>query len=198
MNTHLTAPCLFLDRDGTLIYDKHYLCDPSGVELLPHAVEGLGLLQAAGCALVVLSNQSGVGRGYFDASSVDAVNARMTELLHAQGINLTGILYCPHSPQQHCLCRKPAPGLVHEAVRRFGLEAHVRAGCFASVGDKLCDVRLAQNLGGSGVLVLSGKGQEELKKSAKSGACLPDHVAPDLPAAARWILTHVKSAGRHL
>lgn len=177
------------------MYDKHYLRDPQEVELLPGAVEGLTLLQAAGCALVVLSNQSGVGRGYFDTACVDAVNARLDALLRQQGVRLTGILYCPHAPETQCLCRKPAPGLAHEAARRWHLESLLRAGRCVSVGDKMSDVLLGQGLGGRGVLVLTGKGAAEAQKleqahardEARAAMPAPDYMGRDLCEAALWI-----------
>lgn len=211
-----TPPCVFLDRDGTIIYDKHYLSDPEEVELLPAAAEGLALLQGVGCALVVLSNQSGVGRGYFDTRSVDAVNARMAALLQAHGIQLTGVLYCPHSPQEQCYCRKPAPGLALEAARLWNLDRLLRAGHCVSVGDKMSDVRLGQKLGGQGVLVLTGKGKNAVQMPGQTSAprdalpehdlchvsghtsqrasnqdserVAPDHIASNLHDAALWIL----------
>lgn len=197
MRTPIAPPCVFLDRDGTIIRDKHYLSDPDGVELLAGAVEGLALLREAGCPLVVLSNQSGVGRGYFDAACVDRVNARLADLLHAQGVHLTGMLYCPHGPDEGCLCRKPAPGMVLEAARRWNLAELVRGGRCVSVGDKPCDVRLGQGLGGRGVLVLPpsthsvAEASEQFRPdNVAPDHVTPDHVAPDLPDVARWILEH--------
>ena len=211
-----TPLCIFLDRDGTLMADKHYLSDPAGVELLPQAAAGLRLLQQAGCPLVVLTNQSGLRRGYFDAQALQAVNQRLETLLRAEGVRLAGIWHCPHSPEDRCDCRKPAPGLALAAVEALGLGDSLRLGRVVSVGDKCSDVRLGQKLGGRGVLVLTGQGRElweqweafretgqelgqELGREPEQEpeqkaepytepSAEPDHVAAHMLDAARWIV----------
>jgi D-glycero-D-manno-heptose 1,7-bisphosphate phosphatase len=140
---------VFLDRDGTLIEDRHYLGDPDGVELLPNAVEGLRLMRQVGAALVVVTNQSGVARGYFDQSAVHAVNARVTELLAADGVELAGIYVCPHGPTDGCDCRKPAPGLLLRAADELGLEL---ASSYL-VGDSERDVEAAKRAGATPLLL---------------------------------------------
>lgn len=113
---------VFLDRDGAIIHDRHYLSEPAGVELLPGAVEGLRLLRELGAQLVVVTNQSGVGRGYFSALEVERVNARMRELLTQAGADVDAIYVCVHAPQDGCDCRKPAPGMLHRAARELQLD----------------------------------------------------------------------------
>jgi D-glycero-D-manno-heptose 1,7-bisphosphate phosphatase len=132
-----------LDRDGTLIEHIHYLCDPEEVRLLPGTLEGLWGLKRLNFRLVMVSNQSGVGRGYFDEQAVQAVNARLQELLRPHGVELELLLYCPHSPEAACGCRKPATGMAEEACRRLGasLEGAI------VVGDSDCDMELARALG---------------------------------------------------
>lgn len=136
----MNSKLVLLDRDGTLIEHVHYLCDPEQVRLLPGAVEALTVLKARGYRLVLISNQSGVGRGYFAAAAVEAVNQRMQELLGPAALDL--MLYCPHEPQAACDCRKPRTGMVMEACRRLGasLDGAVM------VGDSDCDMQLARNL----------------------------------------------------
>ncbi len=92
-------PAIFFDRDGTLIVDKNYLSDPNDIELYPEAISALTQLSDMGFALVIISNQSGVARGYFDESQVEAVNSRLLVLLEAHGIHLDGIYYCPNHPE---------------------------------------------------------------------------------------------------
>ncbi len=146
---------LILDRDGTIIKDKHYLSDPEGVEFEEGAIEGLKKLQELGFGLVVITNQSGVGRGYFSLEEAEAVNERMRRMLEAEGVTLAGIYTCPHAPEENCACRKPRPGLVHQAAREHRFDP----GRALVVGDKPADVALARSCGARGVLVLTGQGR---------------------------------------
>lgn len=138
-----------LDRDGTLIEDRHYLSDPEGVVLLPGAVEGLKKLQAAGIPLVVITNQSGIGRGYFQEEAMHAVHARLDQVLAEQGVRMQGYYWCPHRPEEGCDCRKPSPGLLLKAAIDLGLEpSHCHM-----VGDKASDRDLGVAVGGAGYLL---------------------------------------------
>lgn len=109
-----------LDRDGTIIVDKVYLKDPDGVEFAPGAIEGLRLLRDAGFELVLITNQSGIARGYFDEAALERVHDRLKAMLSAQGLRLEAIYFCPHGPDDGCSCRKPAPGMVQDAMRDLG------------------------------------------------------------------------------
>lgn len=145
---------VFLDRDGTVIAERNYLSDPAGVELLPGAVEGLKRMRALGLPLVLVSNQSGVGRGYFGMDAVHRVHGRLLELLEAQGAGLDAIYVCPHAPGEACACRKPLPGLIERAARELDLDP---AQGFV-VGDKPCDVDLGLVVNATTFLVTTGYG----------------------------------------
>src|SRR2546421_6766843 len=108
-------PAVFLDRDGTVIEDLDYPRDPAGVRLLPGAADALLAWRDAGYALVVVSNQSGLGRGIIAPEQARAVHDRFVEVLAAQGIELDGVRYCPHAPWENCTCRKPRPTMLVEA-----------------------------------------------------------------------------------
>ena len=149
-------PCIFFDRDGTLIEERNYLSDPDQVVLIPGAAEAVRLARGAGYLAVVLTNQSGVGRGYFTLEDVERVNARMGELLGREGARIDGIYVCPHAPEDGCDCRKPRTGLVERAVRELGIDV----GASWVVGDKATDLELARNAGMRGVLVGTGYGSE--------------------------------------
>ena len=127
-----SRPFVVLDRDGTLIAERHYLSEPDGVSLLPGVVEGLRAMRRDGLRLVVATNQAGVGRGRFPEARVGEVHQRLEELLAAQGVTLDGIFYCPHHPEAGCDCRKPATGLVRQAVAGLGQGAVP----VAVIGDK--------------------------------------------------------------
>ena len=164
-----------LDRDGTLIVERDYLSDPEGVALLPGAAEGLRRMRGLGLLLVVVTNQSGIGRGYFSETALRLVHERLESLLAAEGVRLDGIYHCPHAPDDGCDCRKPGTGLAQRAARELGLSL-ARS---AVVGDKGTDVALARALGVPAVLVTTGHGERELAAGARA-----DAVAADLVEAA--------------
>ena len=152
---------VFLDRDGTLIADKHYLSDPDGVELLSGVVEGLSFLSWAGAKLFLVSNQSGIGRGYFDEDAYARCHARLEKLLAEKKLHLTSAKHCPHSPETPCVCRKPSIGMWEELRTKYNLDA---SRC-AMVGDKEADILFGRNAGFAlSVLVLTGKGEKEAKR----------------------------------
>lgn len=171
-----------LDRDGTIIVEKNYLSDPAGVELLPGAAAGLRRLQAAGWGLVVVSNQSGIGRGYFTEADYEKVTARLVELLRAAGVALDGIYHCPHAPGAGCDCRKPRPGMLLRAAK----ELNFRPADCVVIGDKPADVELGHGAGAAlSVLVRTGYG------AAAPADCQADLVADDLDAAAALVLAQL-------
>lgn len=135
----------FLDRDGTLIADPGYLGDPAGVVLLPGAATAISQLRQAGFLTVVVSNQSGVARGYFDTGAVQAVNRRMAELLRAADARagIDAFYFCPHGPDDGCSCRKPRPGMFLQAARELGLDLPGSV-CF---GDSERDVKASAAAG---------------------------------------------------
>ena len=146
-----------LDRDGTLNVEKRYLSDPAELELMPGVAEGLKLLQRRGFGLVVISNQSGIGRGIVGKEVVEAINARLRELLQRQGVKLDGIYYCPHSPEQNCSCRKPSPTMIYQAAE----DLNFNPGESFVVGDKCSDVEMGKRANAVTILVLTGYGKEQ-------------------------------------
>ncbi len=184
------SAAVFLDRDGTINEDSGFLADPAGLRLLPGVGSGLRLLQEGGFRLVVVSNQSGVARGYLTEATLAAIHQRLERLLETEGVTLCGVYYCPHHPEgappyrQACDCRKPQGGLVERAAREHKIDlsrSYV-------VGDQPVDIELARQSGMTAILVLTGQGRFALE----SGHVQADHVAADMTAAARWIL------GRHV
>jgi len=175
MPAELTRAAL-LDRDGTINVEREYLSDPAGVELLPNAIAGLRRLRAQGFGLIVISNQAGVGRGYFTMADVNAVNARLAALLSEAGVTLDGIYVCPHKPDDGCACRKPAPGLIQQAAREHGFDPR---DC-VMIGDKAIDIETGRQVGARTVLVRTGYG----RAFEARGDVRADHVADDLLDAA--------------
>jgi D-glycero-D-manno-heptose 1,7-bisphosphate phosphatase len=138
-----------VDRDGTIIVDKVYLRDPGGIEFAPGAVAGLRLLRDAGFALVLITNQSGIARGYFDAAMLERIHDRLQSMLLAEGLRLEAIYFCPHGPDDGCDCRKPAPGMVIKAMRDLGFRPEE----VVVVGDSDADMGAAAAGGVKGVRV---------------------------------------------
>ena len=170
---------VLLDRDGTIVVEKHYLSDPDELELIDGAAAALRRLSELEVGLVVVTNQSGVGRGYFDVERVEAIHGRLQERLAAAGVELDAILYCPHHPEAGCGCRKPATGLAEQAAARLGFDP---ARSFV-VGDLPSDIGLGRALGATTLLVRTGHGAD----TERRGRARPDHVVDDLAAAARRI-----------
>jgi phosphoheptose isomerase len=168
-----------VDRDGTIIVEKKYLSSPDQVELLPNAAGSLKRLREMGLGIVIMSNQSGVGRGYFGMADVERVNLRVSELLAETGAGADAIYICPHTPEDRCACRKPELGLVTQAARDFGFDP---AKAFV-IGDKTCDIDLGRNCGATTFLVETGYGREHLA----NGWATPDLVVRDLAEAADCI-----------
>jgi D-glycero-D-manno-heptose 1,7-bisphosphate phosphatase len=176
------APTVFLDRDGTINRDVHHLSDPAQLELLPGAAEGLRKLQEAGCPLVVVSNQSPIGRGWFTEDRLREINARLAEMLAAEGVTITGWYWCPHTPDAGCDCRKPAPGMFFRACEELGV---ILDGSWI-VGDRLSDMQAGRQAGARSILVATGYGQGESELPGRR-ECV-DHFVPTLREAAEIIL----------
>jgi len=185
---------VFLDRDGTINREAGYVDHPDRFELLPKVGPAVSRLNQAGLSVVVVSNQSGVGRGLFSLELLNDVDMKMKELLAWDGANLDGIYYCPHHPEAKvseyrkiCDCRKPNPGLLQKASSDLNLDP-TRS---FMVGDKVRDLKAGWALGTRSILVLSGYGASELNKIMKNQRDKPDHVAQDLAEAADWILDQI-------
>jgi D-glycero-D-manno-heptose 1,7-bisphosphate phosphatase len=180
---------VFLDRDGTIIEEVGYLDRPERVEFFPWTIDAIRVLNRAGLATVLVSNQSGIARGFFTESVVDDVHRRMAEMLAAGGAHIDAYYYCPHHPDGRvaglarvCDCRKPARGLVDRAVAEFGVDP----GRSFVVGDRWLDVGLARTVGAKGVLVRTGYGDSEERKPPDN--LRADVVVDNLIAASSWIL----------
>jgi len=187
---------LLLDRDGTVIKECDYLADPARAELIAGAGEALAAVCRLGARLFLVSNQSGIGRGYFPEEACLAVNARVEELLAAFGAPVAASVFCPHAPQDGCDCRKPATGLWEDLVRAHALAPEATA----MVGDNASDVSFGRACGlARVVLVLTGHGRAVAAglglplpeagwvEIQDPGPGQPHAVAVDLPAAVAYL-----------
>lgn len=181
---------VFLDRDGTITEERGYLNHPDYLELIANAAEGIALLNRSGLRTIVITNQSGVARGFFPESLLPALHKKMRALLAKREARIDAIYYCPHHPcigeppyRNDCECRKPKTGMIDKAAREHSLDI-MRS---YLVGDKLSDIETGKNAGCKTILVMTGygKGEWEFNRSKLKGA--PDYLAADLLDAAQWI-----------
>ncbi len=180
----LAGVTVFLDRDGTLNRDSGYIGNPDDLELFPNTGASIARLNQAGARVVLITNQSGVKRGYFSFDDLRRIHERLRDLLAKDGARLDGVYACPHLPDDGCACRKPGTALVEQAVTDLGLDlsqAYV-------IGDQERDVELAHRIGAKGILVTTGATGADTPpwESARS-------VARDLAGAVDWIMDDVKN-----
>jgi D-glycero-D-manno-heptose 1,7-bisphosphate phosphatase len=178
---------VFLDRDDTIIRDPGYLSDPNGIDILPGAAEAIRVLNELGIPAIIITNQSGIARGFFTEETLEAIHKRLTDLLAEQGARIDAIYYCPHHPdgtreeyRTACTCRKPQPGLLLRAAEDFGLDL---MHCYL-VGDKPIDLETIHKVGGKGILVSSEKDMALKTKT--------DFMAATIKDAVHWILKDMK------
>jgi D-glycero-D-manno-heptose 1,7-bisphosphate phosphatase len=164
---------VILDRDGTMVIDRGYLDDPAGLEFLPGAADGLRSLYSQGYRLVVITNQSGVGRGLFSIERVHAMNARLERMVEEAGAKLERIYFCPHAPDAGCDCRKPALRLLTQAEAELGFEPDSAI----VIGDKESDVEFGRRAGAVTILIA----KPDLRLSSSTA---PDYVVENLKDAA--------------
>jgi D-glycero-D-manno-heptose 1,7-bisphosphate phosphatase len=185
---------VFLDRDGTLNEDTGYPADFRQVHIYPEAFEAVRRLKRAGFAAVVVTHQSGLGRGYFDAAELEELHARFYEEFARRGAALDAIYSCPHAPdgagRTDCSCAKPQPGLGMRAAAELGLDL----GASFMVGDKPDDVLFGLSIGAAPVLVCTGYGRAASAALAARGI-RPAHEAAGILEAASWILAQGGPAG---
>ncbi len=184
---------VFLDRDGVINRDsRDYIKRPEEFEFLPRARDAVRELTREGFAVIVVTNQSVVNRGWTPREVLEAIHDRMRSGCAEMGGEITDIFHCPHRPDENCPCRKPRPGLLFQAR-----EAHdVDLAASVMVGDSAKDIECAKNAGcGRAVLVKTGLEFDKQKKRLDGKEIAPDHVAADLYDAARWILSRRGARG---
>jgi D-glycero-D-manno-heptose 1,7-bisphosphate phosphatase len=166
---------VILDRDGTVIEEREYLSDPEDVTLIPGAGAALRELQTMGFGLAILTNQSGVGRGFFDLARIDLIHRRLKTLLAADGVRLDGVYVCPHTPEDDCACRKPKLGLLRQASAELGFDLKDSI----VIGDKTSDIEMGRMAGATTFLVRTGYGAQW--ENAVSADFVVDSLAAATP-----------------
>ena len=168
-----------LDRDGTIIEEVSYLSDPKQIALIAGAGKALRDLRAMGFGLVVITNQSAVGRGFFDQSQLARIHDCLLDMLRTEKINLDGLYFCPHTPEDQCFCRKPQTGLIQKASEELGFDLSSSI----VIGDKVSDIEMGRRVRAVTILVRTGYGAQV----AAEQTATPDYIVDDLPAAVEVI-----------
>jgi len=188
-------PAVFLDRDGTINEQMGYVNHISRFVLLPGTAEGIRLLNSHGYLAIVLSNQSGVARGYFPMALIDRVHAHMEDLLAKEGAHIDGIFFCPHYPRGivpeysvACDCRKPGTGMVQKACEKFDIDMRNSY----VIGDRCSDIELAVRSHLQGIMVRTGYGLGDIEYVLPQKPFKPHHIAEDLLHAVCWIIEQGK------
>ena len=168
-----------LDRDGTIIEECFYLSDPDQVKLIPGAAEALRDLKQLGLGLVVITNQSAISRGFLDEDQLKRIHDHLVRALEAEEVHLDGLYFCPHKPEDGCLCRKPKAGLLQKASEElhFDLEQSI------VIGDKISDIEMGRRVNATTILVRTGYGAE----ASAAHAVAVDYIVDDLPGAVEVI-----------
>lgn len=186
-----TVKVAYIDRDGTINVEKHFIKHPDEVELIPGSDRAIRLLNEAGYRVFGISNQSGIARGYFTIEEVQLVNNRVVELVAQGGGKLDEIFICPHHPEGAvkelsitCGCRKPATGMIELAIKKYGLKPSK----VVVIGDRTADIHLGHNIGATTILVSTGYGKEEKIKMENGGEGLADYFANNLLEAVNNLL----------
>jgi D-glycero-D-manno-heptose 1,7-bisphosphate phosphatase len=181
----LLKKVVFLDRDGTINRDSpDYIKSRSEFEFIPGAIAAIGNLTAGGFTCMVITNQSALARGLISIGELDAIHAMMCDVIAAGGGKITEVFFCPHMPEAGCRCRKPEPGLLLQAQQKYNIDLTDAV----MVGDSAKDIECGRLAGcGRTVLVKSGN-EAAVEQLLHKKQVAADHVAADLPAAARWII----------
>lgn len=175
----MMVKAVFLDRDGVINEQVHYLSSPDDFRFLPRAVEALKKLSESEYKIVVISNQSGVARGLFTRETLEKITDKMLYGLEKEGVRVDGVFYCTHHPDEKCGCRKPETGLIDEASKELGIEAD---GSYF-IGDMTTDIACGRNAGLKTILVETGNAGRDKRTDSK-----PDYKADDLYDAVDIIL----------
>ncbi len=175
---------IFVDRDGTINVDVHYLDDPDKFKMYPGVQAGMKKLQEKGFKLIVITNQSGIARGYFTEMQLSDIHERMKHEFQKFTVSLDGIYYCPHHPDDNCNCRKPKVGLFEKAIQDHNVDVKKSF----MLGDKILDVCAGKKIGLMTVLIPEPPVRNEFLLKKIEWDCTPDYIADNFLDAVEWIL----------
>lgn len=189
----MKRPAVFIDRDGTISEEVGYVNHPSRFRLFPYSSEAIRILNQNDWLAILVTNQAGVARGYFSEDVIKTIHTQLETALHQESARLDAIYYCAHHPsvgkppyRVDCDCRKPRPGLIHQAARDF--EIDLSASWMA--GDRYSDIELARNAGLRSAFLMSGYGRGEWEYQSQSWKYRPDLICENLLEAVKSIVNH--------
>lgn len=180
-------PAVFLDRDGTVNHEKSYLSDEKDLKLYSFVAKSILSLQKAGFKIVIVTNQSGIERGYFSEKKLAVIHKTLLKMLKDIGIKIDGIYYCPHGTDDVCQCRKPKIGMAKQAEKELNIDLKKSY----VVGDSIRDYKMGYNFGGKGILVLTGHGKKQVQK-VKNEEQKPLAISKNLYEAVKVIINDYK------
>lgn len=175
---------VFIDRDGTINFDVHYLDDPDKFEMYPGVGEGVKKLKENGFKIIVITNQSGIARGYFTEKQLSNIHEKMKKEFQKFDVVLDGIYYCPHHPDDNCNCRKPNTGLFEKAIKEHNIDVKKSY----LLGDKILDIGAGKKISVRAILIPEPYIREELLSKKNEWEYKPDYIADDFMDAVEWIL----------
>ena len=174
---------IILDRDGVINFESEdYIKSVEEWTPIPHSLEAIATLNQYGFKVLIATNQSGVGRGYYDHAMLQMIHHKLITMLAAIGGSIEDIFYCPHHPQDHCTCRKPKPGLIHQMMKKYPLQPEKTF----FIGDSYVDIQAARAVGCTPLLVLTGNGQKTMQHHPELAADVLHF--PDLSHAVQYVV----------
>jgi len=173
---------VFVDRDGTINVNVEYLDTPDNFQMYPGVGEGIKALKEQGFLIIIITNQSGIARGFFTLETLEKIHERMLNELQEKGVEVDAIYFCPHHPDEKCNCRKPKTGLLVKAIKDFDIDT--KKSYF--IGDRMIDVEAGYKIGCKTVLVPERK--EQVKKEMEESEISPDLVCDDFYTGVQWII----------
>lgn len=173
---------VFIDRDGTINVNVEYLDTPDNFQMYPGVAEGIKKLQDAGFKILVVTNQSGIARGFFTEETLNKIHERMKNELSEKNASIDGLYYCPHHPDDNCDCRKPKTAMFEKAIKDHDVDVSQSF----IIGDRMMDVEAGKKIGCKTILVPERKKMVEIER--KNSSVKPDYICDDFSSAVSWIL----------
>lgn len=180
----MKSKAVFIDRDGTINVDVHYLDNPDKFEMYPGVGDGVKKLKEEGFKIIVITNQSGIARGHFTEKQLFNIHERMKKEIKQFNVTLDGIYYCPHHPDDSCNCRKPNTGLFDMAINEHKIDVKKSY----MLGDKILDIGAGKKIGTRTVLIPEPHIRDEFLSKKNEWEYNPDYIANDFMDAVEWIL----------
>jgi len=175
---------IFLDRDGTINVDVHYLDTPNNFNMYPGVGLGVKRLQDAGFKIIVITNQSGIARGYYTLETLERIHEKMLKEFEEYDAHVDGIYFCPHHPDDSCKCRKPKTGMFEKAIEEHDIDSSFSF----MIGDKPLDVKAGRRIGAKTILIPEPDIRQDVVREKDSWDVIPDFFAQDFLNAVDWIL----------